>query len=83
MKKKESANAHKKLIFLPHVKYLILKRQSTLDTFKILCSPKWDGDTDIPLQLYVSMIRSKLDYARLVYGSTRPSYLNMLNTFQH
>ena len=73
----------KKLTFLPHIKYLKLKCQKALNAFKILCSPEWGGDTNILLQLYSSMIRSKLDYACQVYGSAKPSYLKMLNTIQN
>ena len=35
------------------------------------------------LNLYRSLIRSKLDYGYIVYGSARPSYLTMLNTIHH
>ena len=35
------------------------------------------------LNLYRSLIRSKLDYGFIVYGSARPSYLKMLITIHH
>ena len=73
----------KKLTFLPHIKDLKLKCQNALNAFKILCSPEWGGDTNTLLQLYNSLIRSKLDYACQIYGSAKPSYLKMLNPIQN
>ena len=35
------------------------------------------------LQLYRSLIRSKLDYGSIVYGSARKSYLAMLDPIHH
>ena len=37
----------------------------------------------IGLQLYRSLIRSKLDYGPIVYGSARPSYISSLDTVHH
>lgn len=73
----------KKLSFLPHIKDLKLRCQKALNAFKIFCSPEWGGDTDILLQLYRSLIRSKLDYACQVYGSARKSYIKSLNPIQN
>ena len=38
----------------------------------------WGGDRKVLLKLYRSLIRSKLDYGSIVYGSARKSYLQML-----
>ena len=73
----------KKLSFLPHLKDLKLRCQKALNALKIFCCPEWGGDTDILLQLYRSLIRSKLDYACQIYGSARKSYLKMLNPIQN
>lgn len=54
-----------------------------LNAFKVFSSYKWGGDTDILLQLYNSFIRSKLDYACHIYGSARPTYINMLKPTQN
>ena len=40
-------------------------------------------DKSVLLNLYRSLVRSKLDYGCIVYGSARPSYLKMLNTIHH
>ena len=41
------------------------------------------ADKSVLLKLYRSLIRSKLDYGCIVYGSSRPSYIKMLNTVHH
>ena len=40
------------------------------------------ADRTVLLQLYRSLIRSKLDYGSMVYGSARKSYLLELGTVQ-
>lgn len=42
----------------------------------------WGADRKVLLRLYRSLIRSKLDYGCVVYGSTRKSYLKKLETIQ-
>ena len=41
------------------------------------------SDQEMLLHLYRSLIRSKLDYGCVVYGSVRPSYLRMLDPIQN
>ena len=38
------------------------------------------ADRTVLLHLYRSLIRSKLDYGSIVYGSARESYIQMLDT---
>ena len=73
----------KKLTFLPHLKDLKTRCMKALNAFKILCNPEWGGDSTTLLNLYKSLILSKLDYACQIYGSARPSYLKMLNPIQN
>ena len=40
----------------------------------------WGADRKVLLRLYRALIRSKLDYGCIVYGSARPSYIKRLNT---
>ena len=50
---------------------------------KVLSHTDWGADRTVLLQLYRSLIRSKLDYGSIVYGSARKSYLLELDTVHH
>ena len=39
----------------------------------------WGADSTVLLNLYRSLIRSKLDYGCIVYGSACPSYIKLLD----
>lgn len=73
----------KKLSFVPHIKYLKAKCLKALNVLKVLAHTNWGADRYTLLQLYRSLIRSKLDYGSIVYGSARKSYLQMLDTIHH
>ena len=68
-------------LFLPH----ILKNKSTkaLNLICIVAHTSWGTDQDTLLLLYTSLIRSKLDYGCILYGSGRSSYLHMLDPVQN
>ena len=72
-----------KLSFIPHIKALKAKCLKALDILKVLSSSDWGGDRTVLLNLYRSLIRSKLDYGSIVYGSARKSYLKSLDTIHH
>ena len=64
----------KKLSFIPHIKALKAKCLKALDVLKVLSNTNWGGDRSVLLNLYRSLVRSKLDYGSIVYGSARKSY---------
>ena len=70
----------KKLSFIPHIKYLKAKCLKALNLLKVLSHTSWGADRTTLLHLYRSLIRSKLDYGSIIYGSARKSYLQMLDT---
>ena len=72
-----------KLSFLPHLKAFKSKCLKALDIIKVVSNQEWGADKSVLLKLYRSLVRSKLDYGCIVYGSARPSYLKMLNTIHH
>ena len=72
-----------KLSFIPHIKALKAKCLKAFDILKVLSSSDWGGDRTVLLNLYRSLIRSKLDYGSIVYGSARKSYLKSLDTIHH
>ena len=70
----------RKLSFIPHIKYVKAKCLKALNLLKFLSHTSWGADRTTLLHLYRSLIRSKLDYGSIVYGSARKSYLHMLDT---
>ena len=64
----------RKLSFIPHIKYLKAKC-----LLKVLSHTSWGADRTTLLKLYRSLVRSKLDYGCIIYGSARKSYLQMLD----
>ena len=73
----------RKLSFIPHIKYLKAKCLKAMNLLKVLSHTNWGADRTVLLQLYRSLIRSKLDYGSIVYGSAIKSYLLMLDTVHH
>ena len=72
-----------KLTFLPHIKLLKTKCTKALNLLHVVAHTSWGADQQTLLLLYRSLIRSKLDYGCIVYGSTRSSYLRMLDPVQN
>ena len=54
-----------------------------LNLLRVLSNTSWGADRTTLLHLYRSLIRSKLDYRSITYGSARKSYLQMLDTIHH
>ena len=73
----------KKLLFIPYIKALKAKCLKALDVLKVLSNTNWGGDHSVILNLYRSLVRSKLDCGSIVYGSARKSYLKSLDTIHH
>ena len=72
-----------KLSFIPHIKILKTNCLKALNILKIISSSDWGADKNTMLHLYRSLIRSKLDYGSIVYGSARQSYLRALDPVAH
>ena len=65
--------------FITHIKYLKAKCLKALNLLKVLSHTSWGADRTTLLKLYRSLVRSKLDYGCIIYGSARKSYLQMLD----
>ena len=72
-----------KLSFRPHIDYLRRKCQKSLNLLKVVSKLDWGGDRKTLLRIYRSLIRSKLDYGSIIYGSARKSYLQKLEPIQN
>ena len=73
----------KKLSFKSHINYIKVKCSRALNLLKVVSNMNWGADRDVLLRLYRSLIRSKLDYGCIVYGSARPSYIKALDTIHN
>ena len=73
----------RKLSFIPHIRYIKAKCLKALNLMKVLSNTSWGADRSTLLYLYRSLIRSKLDYGSIVYGSARNSYLQTLDSVHH
>ena len=72
-----------KLSFLPHIRALKARCMKALDVLKVLSATEWGADSTILLQLYRALVRSKLDYGSIIYGSARKSYVKLLDPVHH
>ena len=59
------------------------KCQKALNLLLIVARTDWAADRKVLLNLYRTIIRSKLDYGSIIYGSARKSYLEMLDPIHH
>ena len=50
---------------------------------RVVSHTDWGADRKVLLNLYRTIIRSKLDYGSIIYGSARKSYLEMLDPIHH
>jgi len=71
------------LSFIPNIKHLQDKCTKAQNPLRVLAHTSWGADQETLLHLYISVIRSKLDYGCTVYGSARSSYLQMLDPIQN
>ena len=58
-----------KLSFIPHITSLKSRCTKSLDLMKVLSNTTWGVHIKVLLRLYRALIRSKLDYGRIVYGA--------------
>ena len=72
---------YKKFTFIPHIKKLKAKCQKALNL--VVAHTDWGADRKVLLNLYRTIVRSKLDYGSIVYGSARESSLKTLDTTHH
>ena len=73
----------RKLSFIPHIKQLKAKCQIALNLLRVVAHTDWGADRKVLLNLYRTIIRSKLDYGSIIYGYARKSYLEMLDPIYH
>ena len=73
----------RKLTFKPHIKSLKDKCLKAINLLRVVAHTDWGADSPTLLRLYRALVRSKLDYGCIVYGSARESYLQSLDRVQN
>ena len=68
-----------KLTFEPHIRSLKARCYKALNILKVISGFEWGADRTTLLKLYRSLIRSKLDYGCIVYGSASAKALASLD----
>ena len=74
---------YNKLTFKNHIQYLKTSCQKALDNLRVVGHTGWGADRVVLLRLYRSLVRSKLDYGCIVYGSAHRSVLKQLDPIHH
>ena len=72
-----------KLSFIPHLQHLRTKCLKALNLLRVVAHKDWGADFETLIKLYRCLVRSKLDYGSIVYGSARKSYVQMLDPIQN
>ena len=72
-----------KLTLKNHIQYLKTSYQKALDILRVVGHTDWGADRIVPLRLYRSLVRSRLDYGCVVYGSACRSVLKQLDPIHH
>ena len=72
-----------KLTFLPHIRYLKEKSVKVLNLLRVVAHTTWGADQHTLLHLCRSLVRSKLNYGSVVYGSALAPYLHILDPLQN
>ncbi|GFO48661.1 RNA-directed DNA polymerase from mobile element jockey [Plakobranchus ocellatus] len=72
-----------KLNFSSHVKYLKKRCLKALNLLRVVGHTDWGADRATLLMLYRTLVRSKLDYGSIVYGSAKKHVLRALDPIHH
>jgi hypothetical protein len=72
-----------KLSFKPHIVYSKKKCLKAMNLLCVVSNTDWGADSATLLRLHRSLVRSKLDYGCVVYGSARDSCLKSLDRVQN
>ena len=74
---------HRRLTFRAHVKYLKTVCDKALNVRRVVDHTDWGADKVVILRLYCGLVRSKLDYGCIGYGSVSKSVLRTLGAVHH
>ena len=71
------------LSFKKHISVLKTQCKEALNLIRVVAHLKWGGDRDTLLMLYRTIVRSKLDYGCIVYGTALSANLRQLDSIHN
>ena len=72
-----------RLSFKKHISVLKTQCREALNLIRVVAHLKWGGDRDTLLMLYRAIVRSKLDYGCIVYGTASNTNLRQLDSIHN
>ena len=72
-----------RLSFKKHISVLKTQCREALNLIRVVAHLKWGGDRDTLLMLYRAIVRSKLDYCCIVYGTASNTNLRQLDSIHN
>lgn len=72
----------KKLNWRNHIEHVRTSCSKSLNLLKVLADHKWGADTTCLLRIYRALIRSKIDYGLVAYGTASKTVLKYLERIQ-
>jgi len=72
-----------KLSFIPHIHYMKVKCNKSLNLLKVFSRFDWEADRTTLLRLYRGAIIFQHDYVWIVWGLARKSYIKILDPIHH
>ena len=73
----------RRLTFRAHVKYLKTVCDKALNVLRVFGHTDWGADKVVLLRLYRDLVRSKIDYGCIAYGSSSKSVLKTQDAVHH
>jgi ribonuclease HI len=71
------------LTYKAHINYLIEDIRKRLAIMKVLSSISWGASKKVLRNFYIAYVRSKMDYASIIYNSAAPTVLEKLDKLQN
>ena len=69
----------KKLTWLPHILKLKADCRARLNLIKVISNKTWGANQNVLRHTYLTIVRGKLDYGSIIYGTGKPYILKKLD----
>jgi len=72
-----------KLTFSAHIEHLRVECRKRINILKIISSKRWGANRNLLRRVYISFIRSKMEYGSVVFGNSSARNLKKLEVLQN